>query len=309
MITQPMLAVQDSLTDEQLEQLDYPVGCTEKLDGIRCEGKDTPNGCVALSRKLIEIPNMWIQNWFSVHNMHGLDGEIVIPGLGFHDIQSFCMSEYSTPKPWEFRVFDSWALKGGYQDRVLQLMQNEIFSPRISRGRVHLLEPVICKNPREVRYFFKKAINVLKVEGIIIRSLDGPYKQGRSTLNEGYMMKLKEYERSRAVIIGWEPRRMNLNPKTYDNTGKAKRSSHKANRIPVAMVGKLIVRDVESDIEFRIGTGLTAAVARQMHNNFKDWRGGTVYYKHQPHGRKDKPRCPSIEKLFDRNGKPAGSLD
>ena len=59
-----------------LDNLQYPVYVTPKLDGIRCLFKDG----VALSRTLKPIPNKSIQVWAKQYAkvLEGMDGELIV---------------------------------------------------------------------------------------------------------------------------------------------------------------------------------------------------------------------------------------
>ena len=69
MKVKPMLAV-----DADIENIKYPVLCSDKLDGIRCI---ILNG-VAYSRSLKPIRNKYVQDLFGREEFNGLDGELVV---------------------------------------------------------------------------------------------------------------------------------------------------------------------------------------------------------------------------------------
>ncbi|MFM7851045.1 MAG: hypothetical protein ACKO96_03815, partial [Flammeovirgaceae bacterium] len=56
-------------------------------------------------------------------------------------------------------------------------------------------------------------------EGVMIRGLHGPYKQGRATLKQGWLMKLKEFDDDEAVIIGYEEKMKNNNAAQVNELG------------------------------------------------------------------------------------------
>jgi spermidine/putrescine transport system substrate-binding protein len=67
----------------------------------------------------------------------------------------------------------------------------------------------------------------------MIRSLSGPYKQGRSTEAEGYLLKVKRFEDGEARIQEYYEEMENQNAEFTNELGRTARSSHKA-----GMVGK-----------------------------------------------------------------------
>lgn len=117
-----------------------------------------------------------------------------------------------------------------------------------------------------------------------------PYKHGRSTAKEGYLMKLKRFIDSEAVVIGIEEEMFNGNEATTNELGRTKRSTAKAGLVPKGRMGKLHVRDFKSGVEFHIGTGFTDADKAWWWA--EDRRGLMVKYKSFPVGVKDLPRHP-----------------
>lgn len=291
MIKRPMLASNECVQIEELHLLNFPIHVTNKLDGVRMLLVAENGRTVGKSRKFIDIPNLFIQEWCEADGIPGLDGEIILPHKKFHDIQSFAMSELTLPRPWEYHVFD-WHYSinertAGYLQRLQMLttMTNRYPSPRIN-----LVLPQICYTAQEVYDQFQHALDQGH-EGLILRSPDGPYKEGRSTRKEGFMLKMKEFEDAEATIIGFEPEYENTNEQTKDNTGQSKRSSHKANLQAKQKLGAFLCK-TEAGTVFRIGSGLTD---RQKTEFWKDrtlLEGAIVTYKSQKHGEKDKPRCP-----------------
>ena len=126
--------------------------------------------------------------------------------------------------------------------------------------------------------------------------LTGPYKCGRSTNKEGYLLKLKRFSDSEAEIIGFEELMHNNNVKTKDNLGLSKRSTCQENLSGANTLGTLLVRDLYSNLEFRIGTGqgLDIDLRRAMWNNQSSYLGKIVKYKYFSVGVKDLPRHPVL---------------
>lgn len=286
-----MLAYSVTLTRQMTKNLRYPVYVSDKEDGIRCllgcrDGKLQP-----FSRKLKVIPNLYIREWAENEGIAGLDGELVIPGKTFHEIQSYVMSEITMiQQPFEFRVFDHYWINWdkGFQSR-LQLLQNKInmYAPK----NVVVLPQTEIGNEDELWVWFRQTIEAGK-EGLIVRSLHGPYKQGRSTMREQFMLKMKHYEEGEAIIIGFEPEYENQNEQTKDETGAAKRSSHQANRHARERLGSLVCKDCKTEEIFCIGSGFDHSQKAEIWNARPQYLGTTVTYKWQVHGTLNKPRTP-----------------
>jgi ATP-dependent DNA ligase len=122
LIQKPMLA--EKITDEQIEELSYPLLVTPKIDGIRCivvNGK-------ALTRSLKPIPNHFVRTMIEASCPDGFDGEIVVEG-GFNATQSAVMSAEGTPD-FRYLVFDF-------------LRQPEPYSARMQRAEVIAFNPLV----------------------------------------------------------------------------------------------------------------------------------------------------------------------
>jgi DNA ligase-1 len=291
MIKKPML----SATLEDASILKYPVACTPKLDGIRCLKVD---GNV-VSRKFLPIPNKHIRDCMAALP-DGLDGELMVPNGTFNQVQSAVMREDGEPD-FEFWVFDyvTTSLTEPYMDRMVKL------------GALSL--PKFCKkvlpwvaNTEEELNNFEVMVLSQGYEGAMIRAMSSPYKGGRSTVREGYLLKMKRFLDSEAEIIGFEEQLSNQNEATTDELGHTKRSTHKANMVPNNTLGKFLVREVGNTPwkgqEFAIGTGegLTAELRKQIWETKDSHLGKLVTYKYQPHGVKDLPRLPIWKGFRDR---------
>jgi DNA ligase-1 len=134
-------------------------------------------------------------------------------------------------------------------------------------------------------------------EGTMLRSPRGLYKQGRSTLNEGWLMKLKQFADSEATVLAVVELMHNANEATVDERGYTKRSSHQENKIPMGRLGALSVKDVHTGVTFDIGTGFNDDERAAL------WRvppiGKVVRYRYFPTGSKEKPRFPVFNGFRD----------
>ena len=134
----------------------------------------------------------------------------------------------------------------------------------------------------------------LGFEGTILRGIASTYKHGRATPKENRLTKVKRFEDSEALVVGFEELMHNENEAFIDETGHTKRSDHQANKVAGGKLGKLVCKTPEG-VEFRIGTGFTMGERKSIWDIRKVLEShGPIYvkYKHQPHGAKDKPRAP-----------------
>lgn len=275
-----------------LNSLPYPLFASVKLDGIRCVIKDG----VALSRTLKPIRNHYIQSLLGQPEFNGLDGELIVGDPAASDCMrktnSGVMSFDGEPD-FKYYVFDIWNRPGVQYKDIL----DSLYDKRIQVANclnIEVLQQYTVKTSNEVEIIEKAALDDGH-EGIILRRPDGTYKYGRSTVKEGFLYKLKRYLQSEAVVIGVEPYQTNNNAAELDALGYTKRSSAKAGKVDLDLLGALKVRgrfQESTDVTFNIGTGFTLYERELLWKQRESLLGRIVTYKFFPVGSKDKPRHP-----------------
>lgn len=286
MITQPMLAAKKPV----LEKLAFPLLATPKIDGIRC----IKIGGKALSRSFKPIPNHHIREMIEKNCPDGFDGEIIC-GNGFSDVQSLVMTREGTPD-FVYLVFDyvTKSLETTYLERITNLATAFNANPTMMTFCSPLI-PIMVESLDELQTIIDKHL-LEGYEGTMIRTPGSPYKCGRSTLKEGYLTAIKQFVDAEAEVIGFEEQMHNDNKALEDAFGYTERSSHKEHMVPANTLGAFLVRDLESKVEFKIGTGkgLTADLKKEIWTNKNSFLGKVIHYRYQPHGVKDRPRIPSF---------------
>lgn len=297
MITKPMKA--EKVKAEDLENLTWPALVSPKIDGIRCLMHPTLG---PVTRSFIPVPNEYIrEQLLALADGTHLDGELVVVNpethkvLPFNEIQSGVMSRGGRPN-FAFCAFDTF--RDPQEEYLERCVDTEFIVEQIGHPRIR---PVRHDYVANVEEFTEQAYQhiYLGYEGSMIRSLDGPYKSGRSTLKQGWLLKYKAWADADGVVIGFKELMHNENPDLRDNFDQAKRSSHKENMVPAGTLGALLL---ETDWgELSVGSGFDA-MARQLiwernmvnHNapGGQGDRGRTVTFKYQVHGMQNKPRFP-----------------
>lgn len=279
----PMLA-----KDMVPEKLKFPVAVQAKIDGIRCIVKDGK----ALSRTMKEIPNREIFNALSKPEFEGLDGEIVVGSPTAEDCYrktaSYVMAPNKVGEFWTFYIFDRHNHPGTYSERAGTLIDGSLFTPHTAvllASTVDTMDQLRHEEELHVKAGY---------EGVIVRGPDTFYKYGRSSPTKGELLKVKLYQDSEAEIIGVEEELHNGNEAEKDAFGRTKRSSVKANKTGKGTLGALIVRDLVSGVEFKVGTGFNASQRKELWKSHADGDlvGSTIKYKFFAVGVKDKPRHP-----------------
>jgi len=266
-----------------------------KIDGIRCL---MHNG-FPLSRKFLGIPNRHIAKTMVVACLeNGLDGELVTYTNGIRDdfntIQSKVMSQDGAPD-FKYLIFDYAA--PGYLDAPFGVRYMDML-PRITlppfcktfHDNMHIIESM--SQLVEVEKLF---IEEQKWEGVMLRVPDARYKCGRSTLNEGFLVALKTFEDSEAIVTGYFEQMHNDNAYGTDNFGRSKRSKAKEGMVKSGMLGGFKVKDCVTGVEFEVSTGLNKAQRIMYWAKRNSLIGHILTYQYQAYGQKDKPRCPSFK--------------
>lgn len=279
----PMLAAATSGTS-----LNYPLLASPKLDGVRCL---IING-VATSRSLKAIPNAHVQKLFGRKQLDGLDGELIVgPPHGkdaYRNTMSGVMSEDGEPSV-TFHVFDHYKVRAGFEERLLAAYK--VVADHGEKLPLKMVRHATLKTAKALELYERVAL-AQGYEGVMLRDPEGPYKEGRSTEREGWLMKLKRFVDGEAVILGCVPLYENHNEAKRNALGQLERSSHKEGRKAVAKLGSLDVQDVKTGQVFGIGTGFTDADRLRLWRERNAIEGKIVKYKSQPVGVKDAPRFP-----------------
>lgn len=273
---------------EDPNDISYPILASPKLDGIRCL---IING-QPVSRNLKPIPNRAVHEMLS--GLPSMDGELIIGeprGEGvFNRTSSGIMSRDGVPK-FKFWVFDTITNAPMPFTQRLELVRSYADS---SGGYVQHVSHKLIKTVEGLLEYEAQML-LAGYEGVMIRDPAGPYKHGRSTTREGWLLKMKRFEDAEAVVIGFEEKEHNDNEQTRDELGRAKRSSHKANKRAADTLGALIVQDSVTGTEFNIGTGFTEMERADIwagRGTDRSLLGKLIKYRYQEVGVKDKPRFP-----------------
>ena len=283
-MTKPMLAVAADFT-----KIQYPVYASPKLDGIRCLNIDG----VPKTRTLKDIPNRHVAGLLTGAVLSGLDGELIVGDPTSKTVYRDTVSEimaYDKVPTFTFYVFDMHNVVGGYGTRSEELAATVLSLSEYPY--IKLLESVEIRTEEGLLTYETICVEQ-GYEGIIVRAnLDAHYKFGRSTVNEGSLLKVKRFSDFESEIIGFQEEMFNGNEATTNELGRTKRSTARAGLSGKDTLGAFLVRDVETGVEFAVGTGLTAT-ERQIYWNTKDSLiGHIIKYKCFEVGRKIAPRHP-----------------
>lgn len=268
----------------------YPMYASFKLDGIRGIGR--PHGIVSRSDK--PLPSSYVQTTFGFGPYDGFDGEMVSrvirPGLVYKDTYSACMT-HGAQTPVDWYLFDHHThAHMPYRDRLAVLHAQLAEHPH---PHIKVLEQKEIFSWEELLEYEKLALD-LGFEGLVVRRKDAPYKYGRSTGPQQWMMAMVRIAKSEFVITGVYEGLSNQNEAIIDSRGYTTRSKHMEQMVGKGMVGGFYGHDYHSKVEFKIGVaeGLDHDTRRAIWQNPNTVIGKITKYKFKPYGVDVAPRQP-----------------
>lgn len=287
----PMLAPSVPVSPASLDMSRGPFWLSPKLDGVR----DLQMNSVSKSRKLLDFPNRHTQRLLAHPILDGMDGELVVGSPtapnAIQATTSGIMSVSGEPDV-TYHLFDCWDTPElGYLARKARVRR--VFMAARRHGLpVALVPQVLCRTLEEVVDAVGRNY-ALGYEGSMIRTYDDPYKYNRVTERQGWLLKVKEFVDSEAVITGFEEMMHNNNTATTDELGLTKRSTHKANKVGAATLGRMLGHDLHTGQPVAIGPGkMTAAERQHVWDNQALYLNKISRYRYSPYGVKDLPRFP-----------------
>lgn len=272
---------------KSLDNFKPPYFVSYKLDGVRCLMIDG----IAYSRKLIPFPNKLLQIKAQELMQAGynfLDGELIMEDsldkLVFTKTSSCVNCIAGSIVGLKYYVFDILDNSALFYSRVDKMKE-------LSHPFIEVVEQKYFDNMKDILLLEEQYL-AQGGEGLICKSPASPYKYGRSTIRENYALKLKRFMDSEAKIIGFHPLYTNQNDAIIDDLGYMKRSTQKDGMIVQETLGALLVRDVYSGVEFKIGSGFTDELRKKIWQNRSIYLNKDIKYKYFPVGIKEKPRFP-----------------
>lgn len=310
----PMLA-----TDFDEKKLKFPLIAQPKIDGVRglnLEGSLT-------GRSLKPHANIYTTAMFSQTHYKGLDGELAFgdqtdPNLCFNTTSAVNSIKGTPDVDWH--VFD--LITPATIDRVyarryehLQRCVDNLHETVLGRN-IYIVPSVLCENLDDL--LFQEGMWLDQgYEGVIIRNPDGLYKQGRSTVREGGLLRIKRFMQEDATVLAVVEGNANGNEAKTNELGRTERSTHQANMKPNGLVGTLLCRLHKDVFDAHTGVNLlekgqeiTVSAGSMTHKDRAHYLLNpdeivlkTIQFKFFPKGIKDKPRFPTFVSIRARSDK------
>lgn len=284
MIKRPMLAV----AGDDHDALEYPRLGSAKLDGIRALTHPTLG---LVSRTLKPIRNRYIRRSLNYTECQSLDGELITYNADgtmrtFSEVSGDVMRADGEPR-FIFHVFDDFSNTDlPFEQRYLHLFDRIStgmpFCEYVSHDTVKSAEELLALRDHYMDRGY---------EGLMTRTLGGKYKEGRSTVKQGWLLKHKCWHDDEAVVIGFTELMRNENEAECNECGGTKRSTSKAGLVHADTLGALVLHHTDYG-EFSVGTGFDPAIRQEIWDNRPSYIGAFAKFKCQLEGAKDKPRFP-----------------
>lgn len=302
-ITRPLKAPVDPILDLASLQDHLPLWASDKEDGIRAHvcPKRGP-----LTGQMKPIPNEWVRRMLDLKRAEHLDGELIAidcegGDCEFNDTQSAIMTRAGKPA-FEFRVFDCYEnIYDPYHVRNKRAIEKVKALRQAGFHHMRWLAQTPIRCIRDLENREEDALTRGK-EGIMLRDPNGWYKEGRSTLREGYLLKVKRFTDDEAIVVNVYEEMENCNPAKRNERGLTQRSKHKAGLKGKGCVGKLVCH--WRNHEIYIGSGLTDLQKQMWWDKPHLIVGKTITFKYQQFGMKKGglPRAPIFKSIRDPRG-------
>jgi DNA ligase-1 len=289
----PMLACSESCHNF-FAQLKFPLLASAKIDGIRA----TVRNGVVYARSNQPFPNINIQKKFG--HLEYFDGEFVLGSPTRHDL---CRATGGVTNSKEKPVDD---LRLFAFDHVKDLgadfgnRQRWLMEDWSSHGGQHVVvhEQALMPDMDALLRYEQECLDD-GYEGLILRDPSAPYKCGRSTAREQYLLKLKRFVDGEFKIVGTYEEQANNNEAKTSALGRTKRSSAKAGKTGKGTLGGLIL-EWSPGVTFRCGVGFSDGEADRLWAIRDELPGQLAKIKYFDKGMKDLPRHPCYLLIRDR---------
>jgi len=273
------------------DKLAFPLLGSPKLDGIRMVTSPDPDGVVnAMTRTWKLIPSYQVQDM--VQDLPAwLDGELIegeVTDFGVYNrTQSHVMSA-EREGFIHYYVFDY--AHPAWRDRPYEERLHELYRivSSLDLAWLHVVPQTPLLNLDQLLAFENEQLE-LGYEGVMLRTYTGRYKEGRATINEAIIYKLKRFLDAEGVVSAFVEREINNNEKVLDERGYAKRSSHQAGKQAAGTLGKFKVEFEGRTINVAPGT-FSHQQLQEIWDDKESYVGSLLKFRYFAHGVKCEPR-------------------
>jgi len=275
-------------------KLNFPLIAQPKIDGVRGL---TPEGRL-VGRSLKTHANLFTTARFSEPQYAYMDGELTVGPTNAEDlcrVTTGALNRIAEEPNAIWFVFDDirpHMLDKPYEARLEALARRAEDLPFL-----RVIESKVIYTLDDLLEYDSANLDA-GMEGTILRRIDGVYKQGRSTVRVGELLRIKRFTEEEAVVDSIEEGNFNGNEAKKNELGRTARSSHQENMVPNGMVGAMQCTDVKTGEKIKVAAGCMPHADRLHYfQNQAELIGQVIKYKHFPVGAKDKPRFPTFQTI------------
>jgi DNA ligase-1 len=294
--------------DYNEDKLKFPLYVLPKVDGVRMINLKGE----ALGRSLKPHGNLYTTDKFSNYFFDGLDGEMVLgnnptaPNLCSNTSGAISRIKGEPEMYWWcFDLLNDQTKELGYIDRYRKMFR-KVHELQLV-GYVNILAmPIAMVRDLDELKTYEDDYLIQGYEGVIIRSPEAKYKQGRSSSTKADYWRIKRFTDAEAICTSLNEGDTNLNEAKVNELGHTERSSHKGNLQNNGMIGSLsctLIEDLFSttgELQVKAGTVITVSPGvltleerKYYWENKQDMVGKVIKFKSFAFGNKDKPRFPT----------------
>lgn len=271
-----------------VEGLPLPCLIDTKYDGIRA----IVLGGVVYSLSLKPIRNKDVQAAFGKQCYNGLDMELVVGDIYapdcFQKTTSIVMALDKPIGDLKAYVFDEVLHPQLEYPKRFSIVQGKLAAN--PHPKLIASEATLCSTREEIQA--RLDVEAKRGgEGLIGRVVASLYKYGRSTLKQGWLMKVKFYAQSEFKVVGFTEQMHNANEAQVNELGRTARSSSKEGLVPKNTLGALVV-EMPDGKQFNCGTGFSDELRKEVWDNQEKYLGSWASVKYMATGIKELPRHP-----------------
>ncbi len=295
----PMLA-----SDYKESKVKFPVIAQPKIDGVRGLNMLGP----LTGRSLKTHANRYTTELYSHSCLLGFDGELAAQSETHPDLCRITSSALSTIEGQPYTVWwlfdyvveETKDLPYSARYDMLKLRVTQLCGDMRLRNitsRLRIVPSVLCNTLEELLELDAAWLD-MGFEGTILRDPDGLHKQGRSTVTEGGLLRIKRFIQEEAEVLDFLEGETNNNEAQINELGQTFRSTHKENMTPNGQVGKMLCRNTKDGKPVTVSPGrMTVEDRVKYFDNPSLLIGKIIKYQHFPKGVKDKPRFPTFQTI------------
>jgi len=267
-------------------------------------------------RSLKRHKNLYTSEFYNAEEYKCFDGELTAEHECHPDLCRITSSALSTIEGTPFTLWhvfdflDAESIELPYLERY-DMMKKHVEMLQLQGRAINLrVIPNYWAHDLQTVLDWDNKFLDMGYEGTIIRDPYGMHKQGRSTVNEMGLLRIKRFIEEEAEVLEIIEGEANENEAQVNELGLTYRTSHQENKVKNGMVGALmcrILKDIfahDGSILFEAGSIIKVGAGRMSHKEREFYfryshnlLGQTIKFKTFLHGAYNKPRFPTFQAI------------